>query len=56
MGTPPQLVGNMSAVTAPGASLSSPGELSLMLGEKAHEPTSGKITEIEEETSEIPDH
>ena len=43
----PQLVGNMSPVTsAPGLRFAAPGELSLMLGEKAPKPASEKITEI----------
>ena len=43
----PQLVGNMSAVTSTrGLRFTASSELSLMLGEKACEQASGKITEI----------
>ena len=43
----PQLAGNMSAVTSAWRlRFAASSELSLMLGEKACEPASGKITEI----------
>lgn len=49
-----QLVGNMSAVTSTWElHFAASGELGLTLGEKAEEPTSGKIIEIWEETSEV---